>query len=77
VPPSTPASLPAIPANLNTPAPSIGEINAVEYGDIATDNGYLTGLYGSLAVRFNNLLLFTRCMVVEHNTGAKPAACPK
>jgi len=69
--------LPAIPANLNQPASPIGELHATEYGDIAVDSGNLTGMYGLLAVRFNNLLLFTRCMIAERNTATKPKDCPK
>lgn len=67
-----PASLPAVPANLNQEAKPLADADLANYGDVAADNGYLLGQYGSLAIRYNNLLLFSRCVIATANKTKLP-----
>lgn len=77
MPPSTPASLPAIPANLDKSAKVIPDTDPQTYGEVTQDHSALMSAYGSLAIDYNNLLLWGRCVVAKANGGAMPANCPK
>lgn len=65
-----------MPASLDKdpqPAPGTGE----DMGDLGAAHGALTGLYGDLAIRYNSLRSWAKCLVIEHNTGKTPEGCGK
>lgn len=48
-----------------------------DYGMIASGSSSVMALYGDLAIRYNGLRAWARCIIAEHNTGKTPAACAR
>lgn len=77
VPASTPASLPAIPEQIDRDPEPLGQLPNGELGTVVLDSATGTKRYGELAVRFNTLRAFYNCVRQQHNAGESLAGCVK
>ena len=75
VPPSTRASLPAIPAQIDKNPEPLGQLPDGTMGTLAVDQPVTAEKYGILAVRFNTLRALYNCVRSQVNDGASPAEC--
>ncbi|WP_375292247.1 hypothetical protein [Sphingomonas melonis] len=75
MPPSTQASLPAIPSEIDRDPKPLGKLPDGTMGTLAIDQPVTAKLYGELAVRFNALRQFTRCLITQTNTHQTPETC--
>lgn len=75
VPPSTPASLPAIPSTIDRDPQPLGPLADGTMGTLAVDQPVTAKLYGELAVRFNALRTFTRCIITQMNAHETLETC--
>ena len=75
VPPSTPASLPAIPAQLDKNPEQLPPLTDGTLGELALDNAEMTRKYGVLGTQFNTLRAFYNCVREGANNGEDFEGC--
>ena len=75
VPPSTPASLPAIPAAIDRDPEPLGQLPNGEMGTLAVVGLSDAEKYGVLATRFNTLRDFYRCVREQINNHTTAESC--
>lgn len=75
MPASTPALLPAIPAQLDQDPEPVGQLPDGSMGAITVDSAELTRKYGTLGVRFNTLREFYSCVRTAVNTNKPVKDC--
>ena len=77
VPPSIPVSQPAIPADLDRDPNRLGAIEDATLGGLAVKSSEDSLEYGRLAVRYNTLRAYVKCVIAQVNTHTSPESCVK
>lgn len=75
MPPSTPALLPAIPAELDRDPEPLGQLADGTMGTITVDSAETARKYGTLGVRYNTLRSFYDCVRQAVNTNKPVKDC--
>lgn len=75
VPPSTPASVPALPAQLDKDPAPVQPLANNEMGTVVQHDNGLIEQYGVLGVRYQSLRAFYACVATQLNDHKSPKGC--